>query len=103
VVIFNLDKLDLIFGSNLSVTVNWVGFLISLFITHALYIIIGLSIALTFKNNITGQVIGTLLNVVSIVFSGQVIPIHMLDSNQILEVISYISPFRYSTGLLHMS
>ncbi|MDR1235149.1 MAG: ABC transporter permease [Mycoplasmataceae bacterium] len=103
VIIFNSNHLTIVFGSYQETSVNWGGFLLALVISYLTYLIIGISIALIFKTNVTTQIVGSLFYILSLIFSGQIIPFFILDSQRALKIVSYISPFRYVTGLLQMS
>lgn len=88
---------DLMFGVHS--TVNWGGYLFSLFYASILSIFIGLFISSISKTSQSAQIIGMMFFFVNMFLAGLLLPIGAINKILPLKIISYFTPYRYVSGL----
>ncbi|GHU34447.1 hypothetical protein FACS1894166_11900 [Bacilli bacterium] len=104
VLLFNCTQLDAVFGSNGGeLRFDPGAYLISVLYMCLACVSISLIVVFVPKSFLTQTIVASLLYSLSILFSGNVIPIYMLKSNIFLSIISYIDPFRYTTAFTTMA
>ncbi len=84
-------------------TISWGGFFLSIIYTDIVAIFIGVAIVSLTKSAGRVQAISMPIFFLSMFLSGQLFPMSTICQNEVLNGISYISPFRYTTGLIQMS
>lgn len=97
VIIGTISGWDLMFGINS--TVNWGGYIFSLFYASILSIFIGLFISSVSKTSQSAQIIGMMFFFVNMFLAGLLLPIGAINSILPLRIISYFTPYRYVSGL----
>ena len=102
-IIYNKDAGLIFEKSSDSYYTNWGGFILSILLLITMILAMGACIGMLCKDNIISQIISSMFYVLCIIFSGQIIPTCITDENIVLNVISHLSPFRYTGNLLRLS
>jgi len=84
-------------------TISWGGFFLSIIYTDVVAIFIGVAVVSLTKSAGRVQAISMPIFFLSMFLSGQLFPMSTICQNEVLNGISYITPFRYTTGLIQMS
>lgn len=95
IALVNLENLDLIFSS-----VNWGELIFGAIITMFLSLFIGQMIFLYFNDLALSQTVGGVIFGIAVLLGGVVIPFSSIISIPFLNFITYLNPFRYSTGIM---
>ncbi|MGL5205612.1 MAG: hypothetical protein ACRC7B_01720 [Metamycoplasmataceae bacterium] len=80
--------------------VNWGGFLWGVIMNIIVGISVGFVLVSTSKSTLAIQGLGIPILIISQFLSAQVLPLPMIVDISFMKNISYLSPFRYSTGLM---
>ncbi|MDK2820011.1 MAG: ABC transporter permease [Mycoplasmataceae bacterium] len=80
--------------------VNWAGFLWGLIMNIFVGISLGFVLVSTSKSTLAIQGLGIPILILCQFLSAQVLPLPMIINVEFMKWISYLSPFRYSTGLM---
>lgn len=102
-VLTEAKKVPYLFSASLGNTlanVNWVGFLWGLIMNIAVGISLGFVLVSTSKSTLAIQGLGIPILIISQFLAAQVLPLPMISNVPAMQYISYLSPFRYSTGLM---
>ncbi|MGL4343444.1 MAG: hypothetical protein ACRCRZ_02685 [Metamycoplasmataceae bacterium] len=86
--------------SNIFANVNWGGFIFSIITNIIVGISVGFVLVSFAKTSIFIQAIGIPILIISQFLSAQVLPIDMVKSSEFMWYLSYLSPFKYSTGMM---
>lgn len=84
-------------------SINWGGLIFAIIYTVITSIFIGLLVVSITKSAVGSAAIGMIIFFLSMFLSGQIFPIQSITNSMFLNVLSYFTPFRYTTGLLTMS
>lgn len=106
VVIWFPSKIGIIFAGDPSVgvlAIEWGSLIFAIFYTVITSIFIGLLVVSLSKSAIASNVIGMIIFFLSMFLSGMLFPIQNITPNLGLNIVSYFTPFRYTTGLMTMS
>lgn len=90
-------------GSGAATSIQWGGFIFAIVYTILVSLFIALLLVSVTRTALGAQVLGMLIFFTSMFTSGQMFSITMIVGSPTLNIISYISPFRYTTGLLATS
>lgn len=96
-------KVPYLFSASLGNTlanVNWAGFLWGLIMNIAVGISLGFVLVSTSKSTLAIQGLGIPILIISQFLAAQVLPLPMISKVPAMQAISYLSPFKYSTGLM---
>ncbi|MGL6125086.1 MAG: hypothetical protein ACRC1F_01180 [Metamycoplasmataceae bacterium] len=80
--------------------VDWAGFLWGLIMNVLVGISLGFMLVSTSKSTLAIQGLGIPILILSQFLSAQVLPLPMVTHFEFMKGVSYLSPFRYSTGLM---
>ncbi|MGL5308863.1 MAG: hypothetical protein ACRC9F_02325 [Metamycoplasmataceae bacterium] len=80
--------------------VNWAGFFWGVIMNIIVGISLGFVLVSTSKSTLAIQGLGIPILIISQFLSAQVLPLPMIIDASFMKYISYLSPFRYSTGLM---
>ena len=83
--------------------VNWGGLVCAIIYTVVVSIFIGLLVVSITKSALGSNVVGMIIFFLSMFLSGQLFPIQNITGNTALNIVSYFTPFRYTTALLTIS
>ncbi|WP_412032054.1 hypothetical protein [Malacoplasma muris] len=94
---------DLFFSTGKSYSSEWVGLIISITYMNIISIFIGLFNLSTSKTSASLNIKGTMLYFASMLLSGMLFPLSVITNNKVLNVFSYLTPYRYSNSLVTIS
>lgn len=101
------DPTNPLFDSSIGIApfqgINWGGLICAVIYTVIVSIFIGLLVVSITRSVIGSNVIGMIIFFLSMFLSGQLFPIQNIVQNDVLNGISYLTPFRYTTTLLTIS
>ncbi|MGL4252103.1 MAG: ABC transporter permease [Metamycoplasmataceae bacterium] len=80
--------------------VNWAGFIWGVIMNIIVGISIGFVLVSTSRSTLAIQGLGIPILIISQFLSAQVLPLPMVVAEPFMKAMSYLSPFRYSTGLM---
>ncbi|MGL5308442.1 MAG: hypothetical protein ACRC9F_00115, partial [Metamycoplasmataceae bacterium] len=80
--------------------VNWIGFFWGVIMNIIVGISLGFVLVSTSRSTLAIQGLGIPILIISQFLSAQVLPLPMIIDASFMKYISYLSPFRYSTGLM---
>lgn len=83
--------------------VSWPSFIFSLLSMNFVSIFIGLLNVSTSKSTASSSIKGSMIYFISLILSGMLFPLTFITSNKILNIFSYMTPFRYSNSLVVVS
>lgn len=102
-----LKGMQLLFGSGevsgKTYGINWPGFILSLLFMNCVSIFVGLLNVSTSKSTSSSSIKGSMIYFISLILSGMLFPLTFITSNNVLNAMSYITPFRYSNSLVVIS
>ncbi len=83
--------------------INWIGFIFSIFYTLITTLAFASLIISVSKTTVGVNIIGSIVFFSCMFLSGQLLPMIQIVQNKVLNGFSYLTPFRYTTGLTLMS
>lgn len=102
-----IKGMNLIFGNGVVAQqkygINWLGMIVSLIYMSTVSIFVGLFNISTSKTSASCNIKSSMLYFISLVLSGMLFPLSIISNNTILNVFSYLTPFRYSNTLVVVS
>lgn len=103
----SIQGMKLLFGSGTiagkSYGISWPGFIFSLLFMNFVSIFIGLLNVSTSKSTASSSIKGSMIYFISLILSGMLFPLTFITGNKVLNIFSYITPFRYSNSLVVVS
>ncbi len=84
-------------------TIDWPGYIFSTFYTVITTLSFAALIIAISKTAVGVNVVGSIIFFSCMFLSGQLLPMVQIVQNEALRIISYLTPFRYTTGLTLMS
>jgi hypothetical protein len=102
-IIFNCNKLSSIFVSDSNVSFNVPAFCVSIIYLCLTFICVSTIMVFVPTSQLSRIMLSSVVYLVTIIFSGNIIPNYLLNNLLFLNIFSYISPFRYTTSMCYMS
>lgn len=102
-----IKGMKLLFGNGTiagkSYGISWPGFIFSLLFMNFVSIFIGLLNVSTSKSTASSSIKGSMIYFISLILSGMLFPLTFITENKVLNIFSYMTPFRYSNSLVVIS